>query len=534
MPQDNVDSVSDTNTARSDLTNATVYEDDFVSNGLEMSAAGDEFALAAGTVHYVNSGTYYRAETAPRTGLTAPSSAVTSVYYDFGNETFVYDGSTPSEPFLEVGEVDTTGGNTTVDDTINRNPSVTNRVTSTERVSTDLVPLDPNRDARLHRTRGRRRDLTGTVYGRPSKACVAFQIDGTRESAYTNNDPYLDNNVPVGLAVTTDRVGGSGYLTWGQIDELINDEGWEMMNHTKSHTNFNILNESEMREEIYVAHRELLDKGYEPSQFVYTGGDTGGDTGKGIVAELYDYAFGINEFTFADSTAIAPYDLPRKATESQFNSTADLKSAIDTANSNDVAVHFYTHEIIEGVEGDEGPTETSTGKLTDVIAYAQNQGVDILAPDEALRYCAPQMPFGRGGLTKMRMRPDNGTVRTSLAPDSSWVIRDDAGTNRMTVAENDDWFWSPPATIFFDLESGGAVWFRDSSNNLTHRILESGTWNVEADGRLNIKGEFDLDPKTTPPSSPSNGEMAYADGTNWDPGSGEGFYGYEAGAWTKL
>lgn len=36
------------------------------------------------------------------------------------------------------------------------------------------------------------------------------------------------------------------------------------------------------------------------------------------------------------------------------------------------------------------------------------------------------------------------------------------------------------------------------------------------------------------PSSPSNGMIAYADGTGWNPGSGEGFYGYEAGAWVKL
>lgn len=36
------------------------------------------------------------------------------------------------------------------------------------------------------------------------------------------------------------------------------------------------------------------------------------------------------------------------------------------------------------------------------------------------------------------------------------------------------------------------------------------------------------------PAKPRNGELRYADGTSWDPGSGEGFYGYEAGAWVKL
>lgn len=36
------------------------------------------------------------------------------------------------------------------------------------------------------------------------------------------------------------------------------------------------------------------------------------------------------------------------------------------------------------------------------------------------------------------------------------------------------------------------------------------------------------------PTRPRNGMIVYADGTEWDPGAGEGFYGYEAGAWVKL
>lgn len=36
-----------------------------------------------------------------------------------------------------------------------------------------------------------------------------------------------------------------------------------------------------------------------------------------------------------------------------------------------------------------------------------------------------------------------------------------------------------------------------------------------------------------PPNAP-DGTIAYADGTEWDPGSGPGFYGKEEGVWTKL
>lgn len=37
-----------------------------------------------------------------------------------------------------------------------------------------------------------------------------------------------------------------------------------------------------------------------------------------------------------------------------------------------------------------------------------------------------------------------------------------------------------------------------------------------------------------PPTKPRDGEIRYADGTSWNPGSGEGIYGRVAGSWVKL
>lgn len=52
--------------------------------------------------------------------------------------------------------------------------------------------------------------------------------------------------------------------------------------------------------------------------------------------------------------------------------------------------------------------------------------------------------------------------------------------------------------------------------------------------RQPIGPEFTLEIRNVEPEKPQNGIVVYADGTNWNPGSGEGFYGYEAGAWVKL
>lgn len=36
------------------------------------------------------------------------------------------------------------------------------------------------------------------------------------------------------------------------------------------------------------------------------------------------------------------------------------------------------------------------------------------------------------------------------------------------------------------------------------------------------------------PDKPFTGQIALADGTNWDPGSGQGFYGYDGATWRFL
>lgn len=43
-----------------------------------------------------------------------------------------------------------------------------------------------------------------------------------------------------------------------------------------------------------------------------------------------------------------------------------------------------------------------------------------------------------------------------------------------------------------------------------------------------------LDQLSESPARPVDGMLVYADGSNWDPGSGEGFYGRENGSWVKL
>ncbi len=66
------------------------------------------------------------------------------------------------------------------------------------------------------------------------------------------------------------------------------------------------------------------------------------------------------------------------------------------------------------------------------------------------------------------------------------------------------------------------AWALDQFKDLTYRLSELETdtvllkeWNAEPDKLY-------------------NGLVAYADGTNWNPGSGRGVYAFESGTWVKL
>jgi len=45
---------------------------------------------------------------------------------------------------------------------------------------------------------------------------------------------------------------------------------------------------------------------------------------------------------------------------------------------------------------------------------------------------------------------------------------------------------------------------------------------------------FKLEPVHIEPARPRKGDVRYADGTDWNPGAGEGIYWYNGTAWAKL
>jgi hypothetical protein len=51
---------------------------------------------------------------------------------------------------------------------------------------------------------------------------------------------------------------------------------------------------------------------------------------------------------------------------------------------------------------------------------------------------------------------------------------------------------------------------------------------------LEVAEDVQLVEQHSEPQRPRDGLIVLADGTNWDPGSGAGYYGYHNAAWTFL
>lgn len=80
--------------------------------------------------------------------------------------------------------------------------------------------------------------------------------------------------------------------------------------------------------------------------------------------------------------------------------------------------------------------------------------------------------------------------------------------------------------------------YRPSKPPDTDDVREIKSWAQQEFEQLSILlsvGALVMVPvRTVAPDKPRKGMIVYADGTTWNPGSGEGFYGYQGSAWVKL
>lgn len=80
--------------------------------------------------------------------------------------------------------------------------------------------------------------------------------------------------------------------------------------------------------------------------------------------------------------------------------------------------------------------------------------------------------------------------------------------------------YRPPSIPPYETVDQLRVWLEEEFRTIATAMTETTT--------------IDLRPINRAPDKPRDGMIIYADGTNFDPGAGEGVYGREGGAWVKL
>lgn len=73
---------------------------------------------------------------------------------------------------------------------------------------------------------------------------------------------------------------------------------------------------------------------------------------------------------------------------------------------------------------------------------------------------------------------------------------------------------------------------RDTGGDLTDYLFRQ--LDLIEDALNNGQTEVKLAERNSEPDRPRAGMIVLADGTNWDPGSGQGVYAYYNGSWNKL
>ncbi|MGA8849173.1 MAG: polysaccharide deacetylase family protein [Dehalococcoidia bacterium] len=221
---------------------------------------------------------------------------------------------------------------------------------------------------------------------------VGFIFDDGWESVYTYRSIFTSRGVPIGLAIVTGWLDTSDHLTTNQLLELARQYGWEIANHTHTHTAFddNNLTLDQIRDEIYTAHNDLLKLGIQPAPyFIQPKAQIGCAGAEAIVSELYPFAFNGMQYQNSFILDSPASELPRFSIDNQV-SLVSIEIAIDNAIGNQTGIILRGHQIISGNITNEpppgsNPPQVSIGKIEDILDYCKANNIPVGLPSKVIR-----------------------------------------------------------------------------------------------------------------------------------------------------
>lgn len=223
----------------------------------------------------------------------------------------------------------------------------------------------------------------------PIKAKFCFIDDDCRTETYSVLKPIFDQRkAKFSLAAITDKIGDERHLTIEQLLEFQN-EGFEILSHTKSHPHLNELSELQKTDEIKGSKEQLLKWGIEAKCLIYPYGERNDDVIK-IARKYYSAACSVAKENKNDRPLLT-YNLGRLGI-GEGTTFEILKERIDYTIKKGNLCIFTTHIA-------DTPTDILP-LIGQAIDYILSQGYAIDTFSEAFRTHQNSLDYGDYTLTK--------------------------------------------------------------------------------------------------------------------------------------
>ena len=158
---------------------------------------------------------------------------------------------------------------------------------------------------------------------------ILLTIDDGFKSFYQNAWPFLkENKIPFILFVSTDPVGGNGYMTWDQIREIEKENFALIGHHSHSHDYLIDKSDTEFIADMDKANKIFLNEiGYIPSMFSYPFGEYS-EFMRNYASKNFKYAFG--QHSGVIDLNKEKFQLPRFPINENYGKLERFKTIINT------------------------------------------------------------------------------------------------------------------------------------------------------------------------------------------------------------
>lgn len=201
-----------------------------------------------------------------------------------------------------------------------------------------------------------------------SHGMVCFQFDDGYLEQYTLAKPVFDTLGAVGnIAMPSSYIGAGGRLTAAQLQSFI-AAGWEIVSHSKTHTDPAGQTENDLRAEFADSKVALEALGATVKHYAWPYGAPQGEY-RQICAEYYESAA---DSGLWDRTSINLFALGHETIDSPAG-LATYKGYVDTAYNNNRLLIFIMHDV----------DSSDANTLSELIQYVQGKGMPIVTRSQA-------------------------------------------------------------------------------------------------------------------------------------------------------